>query len=83
MKRQFNNIFFNTRKYEALKKRKDDLKEAFNKANRKDEQLLADMTQLNQTRKKTKELLLQEEQKLIKLEKIPEENKKVSFVCFA
>lgn len=53
------------------------MKEAFNKANRKDEQLLADMTQLNQTRKKTKELLLQEEQKLTKFEKIPAQNEKV------
>lgn len=71
--------FYYFRKYDSLKKRKEELKEAFNKANRKDQQLLADMKQLNQTRKKTKELLAQEEKTLIKLEKIPEENEKVCF----
>lgn len=53
------------------------MKEAFAKASRKDEQLLADMTQLNKTRKKTKELLAEEQKKLAKFERIPQENEKV------
>lgn len=61
-----------------MTKKKEELKDAFNKANRKDEQLLADMKQLNETRKKTKELLAQEEKTLIKLERIPEESEKVA-----
>lgn len=72
-----NNKYFIIRKYQALNKRREDLKVAFNKASNKDDSLLNDMTRLNITRKKTKELLLQEEKKLIKLEKIPEENQKV------
>lgn len=41
-------------------------------------QLLADMTQVNKTRKKTKELLAQEQKKFEKLERVPEENRKVT-----
>lgn len=73
--------YFHFRKHENLVKRKDALKEAFNKASRKDEQLLADMTQLNNTRKKTKALLAQEEKKLTELETIPEKNEKVRQFC--
>lgn len=65
------------RKYESLEKRRDTLKEAFDKANNKDMQLLADMTQVNKTRKKTKELLTEEQKKFEKLERIPEENEQV------
>ncbi|XP_056633945.1 structural maintenance of chromosomes protein 4 [Diorhabda sublineata] len=62
--------------YEHLRKRKEDLTEAFNKANNKDVQLQETMMQTNNTRKKTKELLIEEKKKLEKLQKVPEESEK-------
>lgn len=60
-----------------MEQRKETLKEAFNTANKKDMQLLADMTNLNNKRKSTKHLLAEEQKKFQKLEKVPEENEKV------
>lgn len=40
-------------------------------------QLLADMTNLNNKRKKTKHLLAEEQKNLEKLEKIPQQNEQV------
>ncbi|CAH2012044.1 unnamed protein product [Acanthoscelides obtectus] len=60
-------------RYEALQKRKEELNEAFNNANKKDIQLQENMVQMNTRRKKTKELLAQEKKKLDKLERTPEE----------
>lgn len=70
------------RKYEDLEQKKETLKEAFNAANKKDMQLLADMTNANNKRKSTKQLLAEEQNKLVKLEKIPEENQKVKHRYF-
>lgn len=67
------------RKYQNLEKRKESLKEAFDKANNKDVQLHANMTEINKKRKKTKELLAEEQKKFIKLERVPEENERVIF----
>ncbi|KAJ8970615.1 hypothetical protein NQ314_001150 [Rhamnusium bicolor] len=62
-------------RYENLQKRKDSLTEAFNKANNKDIQLQETMTQMNKTRKKTKEMIIEEKKKLEKLERVPEESR--------
>nr|XP_023017853.1 structural maintenance of chromosomes protein 4 [Leptinotarsa decemlineata]XP_023017854.1 structural maintenance of chromosomes protein 4 [Leptinotarsa decemlineata] len=70
-------------KYEKLQNRKDTLTEAFNKANNKDIQLQESMTQTNTTRKKTKELIVEEKKKLEKLGKVPEESKKGIEECEA
>lgn len=53
------------------------MKEAYHKASRKDEQLLAHMKETNNRRKEAKELLAQEEKKVLKLESIPAQNEKV------
>lgn len=63
--------------YDNLKKKKDDISEAFNRANNKDIQLQESMTQMNKTRKKTKEMIIEEKKKLDKLERVPEESRKV------
>lgn len=47
-------------------------------ANNKDIQLKETMVQMNTTRKKTKEMILEEKKKLEKLEKVPNESKKVT-----
>ncbi|KAJ8956971.1 hypothetical protein NQ318_012135 [Aromia moschata] len=70
-------------RYEVLQKRKENLSEAFNKANNKDIQLQETMTQMNKTRKKTKEMIIEEKKKLEKLEKVPEESKKGIEECEA
>ncbi|KAF5289359.1 hypothetical protein FQR65_LT11870 [Abscondita terminalis] len=69
------------KKCDALKKRSDKIKEAFDVANNRDVQLQAEMTQLNKTRKKTKELLAEERKKLIEFQKTPEENLKTIEEC--
>lgn len=66
------------RRYENLQKKKEDITTAFNRANNKDIQLQETMTQMNKTRKKTKEMIVEEKKKYEKLERVPEENKKVN-----
>lgn len=66
------------RSYQHLEKRKEELTEAFNKANNKDIQLIETMTQTNTTRKKTKELILEEKKRLENLNEVPEKTKAVS-----
>lgn len=66
---------------EQLQKRKEGLSEAFNKANNKDIQLTEAMTQLNNTRKKNKVLILEEKKKLDKLKQVPTESQKVNVIC--
>lgn len=63
--------------YENLKKKKDTIKETFDRANKKDLQLQEDMTNKNKSRKKTKEQIAEEKKKLIKLKNLPQENEKV------
>lgn len=58
------------------------MSEAFDKANNKDIQLKETMMQMNTKRKKTKELIVEEKKKLEKLEKVPNESKKVSLHTF-
>lgn len=53
------------------------MKEAFEKANNKDIKLQAEMPQINNTRKKNKELLAQEKKKLVSYQEIPAKNEKV------
>nr|CAI5830512.1 unnamed protein product [Callosobruchus analis] len=72
---------FEAKRYETLQKRKEELNEAFNTANKKDIQLQENMVQLNQRRKKTKELIVQEQKKLEKLEKTPEQSKEGIAEC--
>ncbi|XP_050294355.1 structural maintenance of chromosomes protein 4 isoform X2 [Anthonomus grandis grandis] len=60
--------------YEELKQKKDKLQEEFDKSSNKDIQLVEDIKNKNKTRKKTKELIIEEKDKLVKLEKLPEEN---------
>ncbi|CAH1155594.1 unnamed protein product [Phaedon cochleariae] len=62
-------------KYGNLESRRDGISEAFNKANNKDIQLQETMTQMNNTRKRTKEMIVEEKKKLEKLEKVPEESR--------
>ncbi|XP_044758906.1 structural maintenance of chromosomes protein 4 [Coccinella septempunctata] len=63
-------------KYSSLQKRKNKLKEAFERANNKDVELQAEMVQVNKNRKKTMELLAEEKKKLQQYEKTPEESEK-------
>ncbi|XP_066249114.1 structural maintenance of chromosomes protein 4 [Euwallacea similis] len=62
--------------YENLKKKKEELKEAFDKASKKDVQLQEEMTSKNNARKKTKGQIAAEKEKLLKLENVPNENAK-------
>ncbi|XP_968011.2 structural maintenance of chromosomes protein 4 [Tribolium castaneum] len=68
-------------KYEKLQQKKDQLKDAFNAADKKDAQLQAEMTNTNNNRKKFKQQLEDEKKKLIKLQKVPEENAKLIGEC--
>lgn len=61
-------------------KRQDTLQKAFDNANNKDIQLQETLTHLIKARKKTKQLLIEEKNKLQKYERVPEENKAVSFI---
>ncbi|KAK4886823.1 hypothetical protein RN001_003094 [Aquatica leii] len=70
-----------SKKYELLQKRSEKIKEAFDVANNKDVQLQAEMTQINKTRKKNKELVVEENKKLAELQRIPEENRKTIEEC--
>ena len=66
-----------SRKYDKLTRKKDQLKEAFNAADKKDVQLQAEMVQTNNNRKKYKQQLEDERKKLAQLQNVPDENKKV------
>jgi chaperonin cofactor prefoldin len=70
------------RKYEKLQHRKEQMKEAFNAADKKDVQLQAEMVQTNTNRKKYKQQLDEEKKKLAQLEKVPEDNKNVILECY-
>ncbi|XP_066152945.1 structural maintenance of chromosomes protein 4 isoform X2 [Euwallacea fornicatus] len=63
--------------YENLKKKKEDLKDAFDKASKKDVQLQEEMTSKNNARKKTKGQIVAEKEKLLRLENVPNENAKL------
>lgn len=63
------------KKYEILKKRKEDLKDAFDKANKKDINIQAEMTETNKRRKKVNELIHGEKSKLEDFKKLPQRNK--------
>ncbi|KAB0799073.1 hypothetical protein PPYR_06953 [Photinus pyralis] len=69
------------KKCENLRKRTEKLKEAFGVANNRDIQLQAEMTQTNKTRKKTKELLAEEQKKLVEYERMPKENEDTIQEC--
>ncbi|KAK5646128.1 hypothetical protein RI129_004592 [Pyrocoelia pectoralis] len=71
------------KKYDTLQKRNESVKEAFDVANNRDIQLQAEMTQINKTRKKTKELLAEEHKKLAEYGKIPHENESTIEECLA
>ncbi|GJQ67663.1 putative structural maintenance of chromosomes protein [Trypoxylus dichotomus] len=60
--------------YEDLRKKKDMLKDAFEKANTKDYQLQTNMQQTNMSRKKFKQQLITENKKLNELEHLPEKS---------
>lgn len=70
-----------SKKYEQLEKKKEDLTEAFENANRKDIKLQAEMTQINTTRKKNKGLITAEKKKLDDLLALPEKNAKEVIEC--
>jgi chaperonin cofactor prefoldin len=65
-----------------LQHRKEQMKEAFNAADKKDVQLQAEMVQTNTNRKKYKQQLEEEKKKLAQLEKVPEDNKNVILECY-
>lgn len=60
--------------YEELKKKKESLSQAFDNANKRDVQLQENLVSKNKARKKTKQQIAEEKQKLEKLEKVPKEN---------
>lgn len=62
------------KEYEELKKKKENLSQAFDNANKKDVQLQENLVSKNKARKKTKEQIAEEKKKLTKLEKVPKEN---------
>uniref|UniRef100_A0AAR5Q6Q8 Structural maintenance of chromosomes protein n=1 Tax=Dendroctonus ponderosae TaxID=77166 RepID=A0AAR5Q6Q8_DENPD len=62
--------------YENLKHKKESIKEAFDKANKKDILLQANMTNKIEARKRKKQQIVEEKKKLVKLEAVPEENEK-------
>ncbi|KAJ3660188.1 hypothetical protein Zmor_004654 [Zophobas morio] len=68
-------------KYDKLTRKKDQLKEAFNAADKKDVQLQAEMVQTNNNRKKYKQQLEDERKKLAQLQNVPDENKKTIVEC--
>lgn len=70
------------RKYNSLTKRKNHLKEAFEKANNKDVELQTEMVQVNKNRKKTMQLLAEEKKKLEQYERTPAESERVSVISF-
>ncbi|KAL1502044.1 hypothetical protein ABEB36_007248 [Hypothenemus hampei] len=60
--------------YEQLKKKKDGLKKAYHNADKKSKQINEDMVLKNTTRKKIKKQIHEEQAKLTKLERVPEES---------
>ncbi|XP_026316023.1 structural maintenance of chromosomes protein 4 [Hyposmocoma kahamanoa] len=69
------------KKYDELRKQKDDLTEKLQAMKRKTVTIQADITQSNKKRKNLEQLLEQEKGKLIDLELIPEKNKREIAEC--
>lgn len=66
-------------KFQNLQRKREQIQDAYNAADKKDVQLQADMKQLNTNRKKWKEQLAVERKKLQQFESVPEKNQAVRF----